>query len=892
MSLGRWFYALPLRVRSLIRGKQADRELNDEIQDHLDQQIKAYVVQGMSVMEARRSALQSLGGIAQIEEQCRDTRRLNFVDHFIQDLRYGIRQLGRSPGYSTLAILCLTLGIGANTAVFSWTEGILFRPYPAVIHQERLLALSGTALGESGATALSWPDLMDFQRNCTLIEALFVSKISGAAFDIGDRSERAPGSIVSANYFDVIGIHPILGRGFEPGEDTGANAHPVVVISYQLWKGRFKGDPNIIGKTERLDGVHHTIIGVAPEGFYGTFVGWAMQFWVPASMEQLFEGGPYKLDDRGARWIEAYARLKPGVARQEAQQELSAVASRLQIDYPNTNRGRGARLWPLWQTPFNNARTLLPTLGIMLAVVMFVLLIACANVSNLLLVRSFNRRHEMTVRLALGCGRGRLLKQLFTEGLILAGLGGAGGLITAYWCRHALVLLFPTRAGATMYLPGDIDWRVLALSAAICLSVTLLIGLVPAVQTRKIEIATVLSAESTGVVGSGGRAWARSFLVVVQVALSFVLLVGAGLLLESLRKVRSASPGFSTVGVLNTSVDLISAGYDGARSRVFREELLDRLKTLPGIESAAFARFTPLGLGTYQSSEIVVDGYVPPSNEQLTIEYNEVGPAYFATMGIPLVSGREFLRSDDEKVAAVAIINQTMAARYWGGNDAVGKRLEVNGQWTRVVGVVRDSKYYSVRETPTPFFYLPLLQDPAARGANLNIRTSLSPQAIAQQLIGEVHAIDPSLALFETITLQEQLDRSTAPQKAAVTLVGVLGALALLLAAIGLYGVMSYAVSQSSRELGLRMALGADGWRMLRLVIRRGLSLTAMGVFVGTIGALGLTGLIGDLLFGVSSRDPMSFAAAATVMTTISLTACVIPAWRAARTDPVRALKG
>ncbi len=337
------------------------------------------------------------------------------------------------------------------------------------------------------------------------VDSFLVSKITGTTLSIGDRAEVTTGSIVSANYFDAIGVHPILGRGFEPGEDSGSNAHPVTVISYQLWQGRFKGDPQIIGKTQRLDGVPHTIVGVAPEGFYGTFVGWAMQFWVPASMEEIFEGGGYKLEDRGARWIEAYARLKPGVTREQAQQEIAAVAKRLEKDYPDTNRGRSIKLWPLWQTPFNNADTLLPTLEIMLAVVIFVLLIACANVGNLLLVRSFARRHEMTVRMAIGAGRGRLVRQLVTEGLILAAFGAAGGLLMAYWCRHVLVLLLPARGGVAMHLPGEIDWRVLALSAGVCLIATLLLGLVPAMQTRDLDLSGALKAESAGVVGRGRR---------------------------------------------------------------------------------------------------------------------------------------------------------------------------------------------------------------------------------------------------------------------------------------------------------------------------------------------------------------------------------------------------
>src|SRR6202023_1071470 len=344
-------------------------------------------------------------------------------------------------------------------------------------------------------------------------------KITGTTLSIGDRAERTTGSIVSANYFDAIGVPPMLGRGFLPGEDQGQSAHPVTVISYQLWQGRFRGDPQIIGKTERFDGVLHTIVGVAPEGFYGTFVGWRMNFWVPVSMEDTFEGGAYKLGDRGARWIESYARLKPGVTHAQAQQEFAAISSRLEADYPATNRGRGIRLWPLWQTPFNNAATLLPTLEIMLAVVAFVLLIACANVGNLLLVRSFARRHEMTVRLAIGAGRGRIVKQLFTEALILSAFGAAGGLLVAHWCRHALVLLFPSRAGVAMHLPGEIDWRVLVLSAGVCLLATLLLGLVPAMQTRKIDLAGALQANSRGVVGSRGRTWVRSGLVVVQVSL-------------------------------------------------------------------------------------------------------------------------------------------------------------------------------------------------------------------------------------------------------------------------------------------------------------------------------------------------------------------------------------
>ena len=872
------------------RRKRRNAELSEEIQAHLLLAEREAMESGEMRNQARAAARREFGSVSVAEEVTRDMWGWRWIEDLGQDLRIGLRMLRRSPGFSLLAILCLTLGIGANAAVFSWIEGILFRPYPTVTDQERLLAVGGTAKGEPGGTPISWPDFLDLQRNCKLFDSFFVSKITGTTLSIGERAEVTTGSIVSANYFDAIGVHPILGRAFEPGEDVGRNAHPVVVISYQLWQGRFKGDPQILGKTQRLDGVMHTIIGVAPQGFYGTFVGWAMQFWVPASMEEIFEGGAYKLEDRGARWIESYARLKPGVTREQGQQEVNAVAKFLEANYPETNRGRGIQLWALWQTPFNNARTLLPTLEIMLVVVAFVLLIACANVGNLLLVRSFARRHEMTVRVAIGAGRSRLLKQLLTEGLILSVFGGAGGLVVAYWCRHALVLLFPRRGGVSMYLPGELDWRVLAISAGICLIATLLTGLVPAMQTRNLDVSGALKAESAGVVGAGGKAWVRSGLVLVQVALSFILLVGAGLLLQSLQKIRTTSPGFSTHDVMWTAVNLVAAGYDAPRAQAFQDELLERVKALPGVESAVFARMMPLSYGSFSSSVIGVDGYQPPPDEQPTVEYNEVGPDYFVTLGIPLVSGREFTPADDDKAALVAVVNETMAAKYWRGRNPIGERVQVKGRWLQVVGVAKDSKYESMRETPKPFFYVPLRQN-FARGAGLYVRTRLSAQTLATALVREVRALDGELALYEVITLQEQLDRSTSPQKVAVTLVGVLGGLALLLAAIGLYGVMSYAVSQSARELGLRMALGAGASNLLRLVMTRGLTLTLGGVLLGGATALGLTRLLGNLLYKVSPRDPMAFGSAFVVMIVISVAACLLPAWRAGRTDPMRALR-
>ncbi|MGD0990115.1 MAG: ABC transporter permease [Candidatus Sulfotelmatobacter sp.] len=888
MNIEQWLYALPPRLRSFFHPVQVEQEMQEELREHLARQIAENIAKGMSSEEARRSAMRALGEVAQIEQQCRDARGGNFLQDLFQDLHYGLRQLRRNKGFSALAILCLTLGIGANAAVFSWLEGILFRPYPAVAHQERLFAVAATVKGESTPDLLSWPDFIDLRRNCSLCEDSFVSKVTGSTLNNGDHAEVITGSIVSANYFDAIGVYPILGRGFDPADDVGRNSRAVVVISNRMWRDRFKGDEEIIGKALRLKNVPHTIIGVAPEGFYGTFVGRAIQFWVPVSMQETFGGGGYKLEDRGARWIESYVRLKPGVSEAQAQQQISAIAARLENDYPTTNRGRSIGLWPLWQTPFNHAGELLPTLEVMVGVVAFVLLIACANVGNLLLVRSFVRRHEMSVRLAIGASRGRLLKQLLTEGLILSALGTAGGFLMAYRCRHLLVMLLP--GGDAMYLPGTIDGRVMAIGVGICLLVTLIVGTVPVFQISQLDLVEPLKADSSGVVGSRGRAWMRSGLVVFQVSLSFILLVGAALLLESLEKIRGTNPGFATTSVVTTGVSLLAAGYDVPRAKTFQDELIDRLRALPGVESVAFANVTPLGYIMYSSTPIAVDDYQPSINEQPEVEYNQVSPDYFATLGIPLFSGREFMRSDDENAPLVAIVNRTMVERYWRGQDPIGRRLQVKAGWARVVGVAADSKYESIREVPKPFFYVPLRQD-FVREPELFIRTTQPLHSILAAVVEEVHALDANLALYGMITLQEQVNRSTSSQIIAVTLVSILGGLALLLAGVGLYGVMSYAVAQSTRELALRIALGAGAANLFQLVISRGLRLTAAGLLFGTGMALLMTRLLGQLLYNVSPYDPAVFGLAFAVMTITATFACLLPALRASRTDPARVLR-
>ena len=878
------------RLCGVFSKNRRNAEMAEEMQSHVDLLIERNIANGMSPEAARQAALREFGGVEQIKEVAREQRVWRWADEFLQDIRFGARMLLRTPGFSFLAILCLTLGIGTNAAVLSWIEGILIRPYPLVAHQDRMFALAGTTRGTEGNTGLSYPDFLDLQKNSTLFESFIVDRITGTTLSVGDRAERASGAIVTANYFDALGVKPFLGRGFRPEEGEGRNAHPVVVISYRAWKDRYAGDPDIIGKTQYMNGVQHTIIGVAPEKYHGTFIGYSFTFWVPTSMQATFDTTGYKLENRGERWIEGYAFLKPGVTRQQAQAELNTIAQRLENDFPDTNRGRGFQLFPLWKTPFNQAGNMTSTLAITMAVVFFVLLIVCANVSNLLLARSLLRRHEMTMRLALGAGRRRLIKQLFTEGLLLSLIAAVGGIAVAYWCRNALVLSFPSpAAGIVIDLPGQIDWRVLAVSVAICIGATILFALMPAIHASHVDLSGALKSDGGGVVSGSSRSRLRSSLVLVQVSLSFVLLAGTGLLLQSLARMQNTSPGFST-DVIVSGADLFSAGYNLERAKAFHTQLLDRTREIPGVESATLARLVPFSYGVFSSAPLEFDDYQSAPNEQVNVSYNEVAEDYFKTLSIPIVAGREFRHTDDENAPPVAIINETMAAKYWPRKDPIGQRFKAKDRWLQIVGVAKNINYENKQELPRAFFYVPTRQNFFVSN-NLLIRTRQTPAAIRDALAREVKVLDANLAPTAPWLVQEQVDRKGYTHRLAVTLVAIFGGMALFLAAIGLYAVMSYSVSQNTRELGMRMALGAEARDILRLVLSRGLRLTIAGIAVGAVAAFVLTRLMGNLLYKVSPNNPIAYALALVTLIVVALFACLVPARRATRIDPVRALR-
>jgi macrolide transport system ATP-binding/permease protein len=877
------------RILRLGRAR-GDAEIGEEIDAHLRMALEERIARGESRADAEANARREFGNVGHVQEVAREMSGSLWLERLGQDARFGLRMLRRAPGFSIIAILCLTLGIGANAVVGGWIEGILFRPFPGVANQDRLVHVAGTANGEPGYTGLSFPDFSDLERGSTLFDAFIVSKIIGTTISDGDRAERVTGLMVSPNYFEALSVRPVLGRGFAPDEGTGWNAHPVTVISYREWQDRFHGDPAVIGKTQQYNNVAHVIVGVAPEGFIGTFVGYSMQFYVPTSMQAAFDPSGYKLEDRGARWIEGFALLKRGATLDQAQSEISAQTARLASDYPDQDRGHGVRLLPLWRGTFDGAQGLMPTLRIGLAVAVFVLLIACANVANLLLVRSFVRRHEITVRLSLGAGRLRLMRQLFTEALLLSAIATGCAALLAYWLRNALTLFFPSQGGVVYTFRGDFDWRVCAVSAVIGIMSVVVFAAVPALHSSRADLSAALKSDSRSASGQRDRSRLRAALVVFQVAMSFVLLVAAGLVLRSLQRISGANPGFSTDEVLTTSVNLFAAGYDSTRAKAFDDRLLHSIRSIGGVDTMALARSLPFSTRPYDSGPIAVDGFVPGADEQPTASYNSVSPGYFATLGIELLSGRDFTTSDDESSEPVAIVGETMVAQFWGGENPIGKRLQIGGRWRRIVGVAKNVDFESLLDVPRALCYLPLRQNFSTQGA-IFIRTRQAPDALRQSLAREIRALDPRIAPYEVITLREQVRRATSGQRVAVTLLGMFGALAMLLAGIGLYGTMAYTVSQRKRELGLRTALGAAPSVLLRLVLSQGLRLTAIGIFLGGLVAFASTRLIAYMLYQVSPRDPRAFVAALVVMVLAALLACLAPAWRAARTDPVTALR-
>jgi predicted permease len=809
----------------------------------------------------------------------------------LPDLSFGLRTLRKNPGFTIVTAATLALGIAVNATVFSWIYSVLLRPIPGVGDPARL-ALIETRSGSEFIHNTSYLEYKDFRDRLTLVSGLAIGRFTPLSVGPEGSTRRAWAELVSANYFDVLQVKPELGRTFrtEEGADK-PGAFPIAVISHKMWQNDFRGDPQVLGKTIRLNRRDLTVIGVAPPEFHGSLTGVVFDVWAPITMATAMGTGNGTLNYRGTRDITtAIARLKPGVTVQQASAEVAAFASELETAHPETNRGIGAVMVPVWQSHLGASSMLLRPLSILMGVCLLLLAIVCANVANLMLARAVARQREFGIRLAMGAGRGRLVRQLLTEALLLAAAGACGGVFLMLWLGNALIALLP-RQDIPLDFGGGISLPTLGFTIAIAVLASLLSGTAPAFLLVRSKLNETLK-EGGRSGGSGTRTHrVRTALVVAEIALATVALVGAGLFYHSFRNACAVRPGFDMARVSVSQFYLSYAGYSAQEQWQFCRTLRDRLEAVPGVEGVTYSDFTPMSIAGSPYHAMNVEGYVPAPNEQMTVHRATVPPGYFRLLGIPLLDGRDFTEQDDDGKPVVIVVNQTFARRYFQGRNPIGRRVSVERTPATVVGVVKDVKYQSPLEAPTPFFYVPFRQW-FYPGLNFSvfIKTRGDPLRMTPILRREALALNPD-AVFTTTRLEEAAATALYVQKTASMLLSAVGGVCLLLAALGLYSVMSYAVTQRTREMGVRMALGATPADVRLLILREGLWLTVPGLAAGAaLAALGAR-LVSGALVQVGPADPKAFLGATLFLGAVALTACYIPAVRATRLDPMNALR-
>ncbi len=814
------------------------------------------------------------------------------MNTFLRDLRFGLRTLTRNPGFTAVAVLTIGIGIGASTTIFSWMRPMLLNPLPGATQVERIVAIENMAPdGEPIAT--SYLDFRDFRDNLKLVN--LVTARVGNVFSVGDapRTTQVWAEMVSGDFFDMLGIQPEAGRFFSDAErDDAQNAHTVVVISHSYWKNQYHSDRSAIGARLRINRTPFTIIGVAPEGFHGTTAGLDYEMWMPLTMYgQLTHTGTWMLRDRNARPFMMYARLAPGVGMEQARAEVQALANRMAVADADSNQGIGATVLPVWQSHFGTQSILLTPITILMGASGVVLLIVCANLANLLLARATGRLKEFSVRLAMGARPMRLIRQLLTETLLMAVAGSVCGLILANLLGGALRWLLPAVAMPAMLQP-PLDGQVLAFTMALAFGVAILAGLVPALHASRANVNEMLKEGGrTGTSGAHSHRL-RGLLVTSEVALAVIALVGAGLFLKSFQTARAIDPGFKPEGVALARFDFSSEGYDARQTDSYCRRLREQLERQPGVTAVSYDDSPPLGFSGGSWETLEVEGYVPGPNENMKIYRDLVSPGYFETMKIPLVEGRDFDLRDDATSLKVMIVNQEFVRRFLANRSVLGRKVHGWGEWFTIVGVAKDSKYHRVTENPQPYFYIPIRQVfQPEYGLTFNVRTSGSVNEAIAALRREATAIDPALTIFDAEPMTEYVAASLFGAKIAASLLSVLSGLGLLLAAIGLYSVMAYAVAQRTGEIGIRVTLGAQPLDIMRLVVGQGIAFAAAGLVVGSLAAAALARVVAAMLVGVGPADPVVYAAATGFTVFVTLASAAIPAWRALRVDPAVALR-
>jgi predicted permease len=807
-----------------------------------------------------------------------------------QDLRVSVRRLRKTPGFTVIAILSLALGIGANTAIFSLVNTALLRPLP-VTQPEQLVSLNNHSLnGENNFPTFSIPNYRDLRDRNDVLSGLLAYRFAPVSLSNNGVNERLWGYLVTGNYFEVLGVTPALGRYFTQADDQAKGAHPVAVITYDSWQKRFAGDPQAVGKDVIVNGRPFTIIGVAGQGFYGTEIGYRPEIWFPSMMLPQIEPGNDYLDDRDSSNFFVQGRMKPGVTIAQTEAALRNIAAQLAQEFPKENENRTVVLSPPGLFGSFLRGSITNFAFVLMAVVGLVLLLACTNLANLLLARATERRKEIAVRLAIGASRWRLVRQLLTENVLLAVLGGILGLCLAFWLVDA-IMAFKPPMDIPLSTELHIDGRVLFFTFLISVLTGIVFGLLPALQATKPDLVPALKDEVS--LGGYRRSWLRNGLVVLQVALSLLLLICAGLVLRGLQHAQVLNPGFLTQNALEMSFDLTLQGYDEARAQSFKRQLLERVRALPGVQFAGLSNFVPLTLNINNNS-IFVEGQPEQRGANVpTASTSSASPGFLPALGTKLLQGRDFTEQDGERKERLAIVNETFARRFWPNQSAVGKRFSMqsaSGPWIEIVGLVQDGKYFSLSEAATPFLYTNL-RPQSGSYLTLIVRTSSEPQSALAALRREFQQLDCNLPIYGVKTLVEHMDLPLFPARVAATLLGGFGVIALLLAAIGIFGVMSYAVTQRTREIGIRVALGAPAMNIFKLIVGHGLRLTIYGLGLGLLGAFAGTRLMAGLLYGVSALDVVTFGGVSLLLALVALLACYFPARRAMRTDPLLALR-
>jgi predicted permease len=812
-----------------------------------------------------------------------------------QDVRYALRMLAKSPMLTAIVVLTVALGIGANTVIFGIVNGLLLRPLP-VKSPEQIMVLAGKLEGDTlGIFTFSYPQLIDFRKQAVVFSDVFAYQFDFGGLSFGGKANQFLSCLVTGNYFSTLGVKPALGRLFLPTEGEAGGKDPYIVLGYSYWQKRFGGDPGVVGKQALIDGQEATIIGVAPKGFQGTNFALDFDGYVPLNMMPAEDAATF-WTDRTTRPLIVMGRVKTGVSLRQAQSSVNVAAERLAEQYPASDKGVTVRVIPeRLARPQPFANNIVPFIaGIFLALAALVLLLACMNVANILLVRATMRQREMAVRAALGASRGRLIRQLLTESIVLALFGGTGGLVLGEWASGAVASLLP-ESKFPVHLDFSFDWRVFAYAAVAALLTGTLVGVWPALRAGRADVNVMLHGGGRSDTAGVSRHRLRSVLVVAQVAGSLVLLIVAGLFVRSLMRAQRAYLGFDPDHVLNVTLDPKEVGYDEARTKNFYRDLEARVRALPGVQAVSLAFSVPMG-AMNDGGPIYVEGHtLAPGQQPPVVIFNHIDAHYFDTMRVPLLRGRAFRENDDEKAPLVAIVNQTMAHQFWPNEDPIGKRFSLKsatGPFVEIVGVTGDGKYVFIGWDKEPYFYVPQAQNYTSY-RTLQLRSSVPPETLITQVQSEVRALDPNMPVSDVETMRRSLAGGNGffIFQIGAILAAAMGLLGLTLAVVGVYGVVSFAASQRTHEIGIRMALGAGRRDILRLILRQGLALVVGGVLSGVLLAWALTRSMATLLIGVSPTDALTFVTATLLLGGIGLWACYTPARRAMRLDPMVALR-